>query len=54
MLVVCPIDSLEENPDISDLPKIGVIGKIKSGIELPNGNTRVLITGIKELKYTVM
>ena len=30
VLVVCPFDTLEENPDTSDLPKIGVVGKIKS------------------------
>ncbi len=50
VLVVCPLNSLEENPDTSDLPKIGVIGKIKSNIELPNGNTRVVILGIKRVK----
>lgn len=50
VLVVCPIDTLEENPDTSDLPKIGVVGKIKSSIELPNGNNRVVIVGIKRVK----
>ncbi len=50
VLVVCPINTLEENPDTSDLPKIGVVGRIKSSIELPNGNLRVLITGIKRVK----
>ncbi len=50
VLVVCPMDTLEENPDTSDLPKIGVVGKIKSSIELPNGNNRVVITGIKRVK----
>lgn len=50
VLIVCPLDSLEENPDTSDLPKIGVVGRIKSKIELPNGNCRVVISGIKRVK----
>jgi ATP-dependent Lon protease len=50
VLVVCPMNELETNPDASDLPKIGVVGRIKSSIELPNGNLRVLITGIRRVK----
>lgn len=50
LLVICPKDQYEENPDISDLPSIGVVGKIKSKIELPNGNLRVVIAGIKRVK----
>lgn len=50
VLVVCPIDSLEENPDTSDLPKIGVVGKIKSNIDLPNGNIRLIISGLYRVK----
>ena len=41
-MVVCPLNSLEEKPDISDLPRIGVVGKIKNVIELPNGNKRII------------
>ena len=44
-LVVCPKNSLEETPEISDLPVVGVVAHIKSKIELPNGNIRVVITG---------
>ena len=50
VLVVCPLNSLEEKPDASDLPKIGVVGKIKSIIELPNGNQRIIITGLYRVK----
>ena len=50
VLVVCPLNSLEENPDISDLPRIGVVGKIKSVIELPNGNMRIIISGLYRVK----
>ena len=46
VLVVCPLNSLEVNPDTSDLPKIGVVGKIKSNIDLPNGNIRLIISGL--------
>lgn len=50
VLIVCPLNSLEEHPDTSDLPKIGVVGKIKSVIELPNGNMRVIISGLYRVK----
>ncbi len=50
VLVVCPLNSLEEKPDASDLPKIGVVGKIKSVIELPNGNMRIIISGLYRVK----
>lgn len=50
VLVVCPLDPLEENPDTSDLPKVGVVGKIKNIIELPNGNVRLLIAGMHRVK----
>ena len=50
VLVVCPLDPLEENPDTSDLPKVGVVGKIKNVIELPNGNMRLLISGLYRVK----
>lgn len=50
VLIVCPQNSLEEEPDINDLPNIGVIGKIRSYIELPNGGSRVVINGIERVK----
>ena len=50
VLVVCPLDALEEMPDASDLPRIGVVGKIKSVIDLPNGNMRLIITGLYRVK----
>ena len=31
-------DPLEENPNLDDLPTIGVVGKIKSKLSLSNGN----------------
>ncbi len=50
VLIVCPLNSLEEIPDASDLPKIGVVGKIRSNIDLPNGNQRVIIEGLYRVK----
>ena len=50
VLIVCPLNSLEEEPDINDLPNVGVTGKIKSYIELPNGGSRVVISGIERVK----
>ena len=50
VLIVCPLNPLEENPDASDLPKIGVVGKIKNVIELPNGNERIIISGLYRVK----
>lgn len=49
LLLVNLFDPLEESPSINELPKIGVLGKIKSKIDLPNGITRVVITGIDRM-----
>ena len=38
ILVVSPKDTLEEIPEVSDLPKIVVYGEIISKMELPNGH----------------
>lgn len=50
ILVVSQDDPLEESPNIKELPKIGVIAKITHKMELPNGKTRLIITGIKRAK----
>ena len=50
ILVVSQNDPLEESPNISELPKMGVISKISHKMELPNGKTRIIITGIKRAK----
>ena len=50
VLIVSPLNTLEEEPDINDLPNVGVTGKIKSYIELPNGGSRVVISGIERVK----
>ena len=50
ILIVCPVDPYEESPDVSDLPSVGVVGKIKSKMELPNGNLRIVVSGTKRVK----
>lgn len=50
LLIVSQSDPLEESIDYSQLPKIGVVGKINHKIELPNGKIRVIISGIKRAK----
>ena len=55
LLVVTPLDILEINPDVTELPKIGVIANIKMKMDMPNGKTRVALEGIKRvsvLSYT--
>lgn len=50
VLIVTPINDLEENPDTSDLPRVGVVAKITSRIDLPNGNTRIVLSGAKRVR----
>lgn len=49
VLVVAPINQEEINPDISDLPKIGVVARITKKLELSNGNLRVVLKGINRV-----
>ncbi len=52
LLVVTPLDTLELNPDISELPKIGVIACIKMKMAMPNGKTRVILEGVMRAKVS--
>ena len=45
LLVVIPNDSLEEEPDISELPNYGVVANIKMKLDMPNGKTRIILEG---------
>lgn len=47
ILVVVPKDELEVDPDISELPKMGVIAEVKMHMDMPNGKTRVALMGIE-------
>ena len=46
VLLVSPKYYTNETLTKDDLPKIGVIGKINSNFELPNGNMRLSVSGI--------
>jgi len=50
LLLVNLLDPLEESPSIDELPKIGILGKIKSKLDLPNGITRVVFSGIDRVE----
>ena len=50
ILLVNLQDPLEERPSISELPSIGVVGRIKSKIELSNGVVRIVITGLSRVE----
>lgn len=50
ILFVNLVDSLEEVPNIRKLPKIAVLGKIKTKIELPNGIVRIVVVGIDRVE----
>ena len=46
VLVVNPKDVLEEDPDITELPKVGIVGNIKMKIDMPNNKTRIIVSGV--------
>ncbi len=50
ILIVNPKDTLEESPEIDELPNFGVVGKIKMKLEMPNGKTRIIILGESRAK----
>ena len=50
ILVVSPLNSLNNDPSIEDLPSVGVVAYIKNKIELSNGNLRVTLRGEKRVK----
>ena len=49
VLIVPLINPLDESYNIKDIIKIGVLGQIKLKIELNNGTTRVVITGLNRV-----
>ena len=50
LLLVNLKDPLEVSPDPQKLLKIGILGKIKSKLDLPNGITRVVLSGIDRVQ----
>ena len=49
VLLINLSDPLDEQPNMKDLPSIGVVGKIKSKLELSNGSVRVVIGGLERV-----
>ena len=47
ILIISKDDPLEESLDVKKLSKIGIIGKISHRINLPDGKTRIVISGLK-------
>ena len=43
-------DTYEERPNIRKLPKIGILGKVKTKIELPNGIIRLAVIGLDRVE----
>lgn len=50
ILIVNPKDVLEQNPDITELPKVGIVGNVKMKIDMPNQKTRIIISGLSRVK----
>lgn len=50
ILIVNPKDSLEMNPEINELPNYGTVGKIKMKLDMPNGKTRIILSGESRAK----
>lgn len=50
ILIITPKNTLEETPEVSDLPEVSVVSTVKSRIELPNGNVRVTLRGLERVK----
>ena len=48
LLVVAPLDRLEEEPDVTDLPKVGVIAQVKNKISIDD-SVQVRIKGIRRV-----
>lgn len=53
VVIVNPNDLLEIDPEIEELPKMGVLCQIKMKIDMPNGKTRAILAGINRVNiYT--
>ena len=50
IIVVSPIDDLEVNPGIEDMPKVAILASISKHLVLPNNNERVTLEGEKRIR----
>lgn len=49
ILVVFPFIN-QENPNVNDLPTIGIISQIKMRMDMPNGKTRLALYGLRRVE----
>lgn len=54
LVVISPKDEFANVLNIKELEKIGSFSKIKNAIDLPNGNIRITLRGVKRIKVTGM
>ena len=50
LLIVNPKDNLEIDPEVDELPSYGVLSEIKMKLDMPNGKTRIIISGKHRVK----
>ena len=50
ILIVNPNDNLETDQEINELPNYGVLGTIKMKLDMPNGKTRIILSGEARVK----
>jgi ATP-dependent Lon protease len=50
LLIISSLSATDISIDSNSLPKYGVIGKIKTKIELPNGNYRITLYGLNRVE----
>ena len=52
LIVVAPKDENKNVTSIKDIQNIGAFSKVKNVIDLPNGNVRITLRGIKRVKIS--
>ncbi|MBQ9854212.1 MAG: endopeptidase La [Bacilli bacterium] len=50
ILLVNLMDSLDEKPNVRKLPKVAILGKIKTKLELSNNVVRIIVAGIDRVE----
>ena len=50
MLIVNPIN--DDNIDVTSFPKYGILGRLKLKMNVPNGNTRIVIEGLDRVEIS--
>lgn len=53
ILIVSPIDPLEENIDFKNLPNVATVGRIKLNVSINENTTRIVIEGLKRVTVDI-